>query len=74
MSRSAAHWEHQARPEFRPRKIVKEVVSMVIVVCFAMGFCSPSSGVTKNERSLPKNGVKSPWKRAGIFLEFLGVS
>src|SRR6267154_4573350 len=39
MSPSAAHCGHQARREIRPCRINKELVSTVIVVCFAI--CPP---------------------------------
>lgn len=73
MSSSAAHCGHQARREIRPCSINKELVSMVIVVCFAIGL--PSAGLRdRSKNRLPEWPGKCPSQDDWNFLEFLGIS
>src|ERR1700722_17539036 len=63
VSPSVLHRGHQAQLEFRPRKINKESVSMVILVCFAMKFAFLCRSHDRNEAQFASKVVPESLNR-----------
>jgi hypothetical protein len=69
ISTSAPHAGHHITVEFPARRISKEVVSMVIVVCFILN--AAPVGSRDNHWQLARKGLPKSFQTR---LEFLGIS